>query len=115
MVTRFDPHPTVHHTKTTPRPFGAASPQIRALMERFVGLTADEGRALYSTLPSEQQAELDARGLRATWRSMRTQETRDRRRQRLATKFEERVRALEDARRRKEASSKPESTDPPRG
>ena len=39
-------------------------------MERFAGLTLDEGRALYATLSPAEQAAMDARGLKQVWRRM---------------------------------------------
>ena len=47
-------------------------------MERFVGLSVDEGRKLYATLSPDERAAMDARGLKQTWRSMRAAETRGR-------------------------------------
>jgi hypothetical protein len=47
-----------------------AEPTDIELMEWFVGLSPDDGRVLYATLTREQQAALDARGLKSAWRSM---------------------------------------------
>jgi 3-methyladenine DNA glycosylase/8-oxoguanine DNA glycosylase len=85
------------------------STAIDKLMHRFVGLTVDEGRAVYATLSPEQQAALDERGLKSSWRSMRASEARARRHQDIAeaaAKGERKPskamqRALEDARARK--------------
>jgi hypothetical protein len=50
-----------------------------SLAERFAGLSVDEGRKLYASLTPAEQAAMDDRGLKRSWRSMRAAETRGRR------------------------------------
>ena len=68
-----------------------AEPTDIELMERFVGLCADDGRVLYATLTREQQAALDARGIKSIWRSMTASGQSQRRKQEAWAK------AIEDA------------------
>jgi hypothetical protein len=57
-------------------------------MERLVVLPPDEGRALYATLSLDEQAAMDARGLKRMWRSIRAREAHARRRQQAIAEFE---------------------------
>jgi hypothetical protein len=71
---------------------GGLSPTgIAQLMERFVGLTVDEGRAPYATLTPEEQAALDDRGLKSSWRSMRASEAHQRRRSDAIEEFQQAI------------------------
>jgi hypothetical protein len=64
---------------------------IDRLMARFVGLSVDEGRKLYSTLTPAQQAVLDARRLKSHWRSMRAREAHERRQKAATDEFKQAV------------------------
>jgi hypothetical protein len=44
-----------------------SSDHVDKLMERFVGLNVEDGRALYARLSAEDQAALDDRGLADVW------------------------------------------------
>jgi hypothetical protein len=56
-------------------------------MGSFIGLSIDEQRELYATLSPDEQAEMDARGLKQMWRSRRATEAHRCRQQNAAAEF----------------------------